>query len=171
MNTRRAAGALAGTALLVGLGGAPAQALDNSRYSLTFDKQVVATCAGGEEITLYFDVTANRHVRLDEDGTPVWEQRNVSYVGFFTDEATGEVIDFTGTRVVTIDLEADTFTSRGKYRVVTLPGIGTVMHETGRYVEGWTDEQRLFEAGPKVSENPDDPATFALTCRLFGLEA
>jgi DnaJ-class molecular chaperone len=160
----------AAVALLV-TGTGVATALDNTRYSLTFDKEVVATCAGGEEITLYFDVTVNRHVRYDENGESRWESRNVNYDGYFTNEASGEVIEFTGTRNVTIDLDADTFTSRGKYRVVTLPGMGTVMHETGRYIEGWTDGQRIFESGPKISENPDDPATFALTCSLFGLDA
>lgn len=171
MNARRVAGAIAGSALFLGLGSISAQALDNARYSLTFDKEVVATCAGGEEITLYFDLTANRHVRYDDNGENVWESRNVNYDGHFTNEASGEALDFTGTRIVTIDLVADTFTSRGKYRVITLPGIGTVMHETGRYIEDWTSQQLLWSAGPKISENPDDPSTYPLTCGLFGLDA
>ncbi len=170
MHTRRLIRTIATTSVLLVAGAGMAAAQENSRYSLTFEKEVVATCADGSDVTLYFDVTVNRHIsETDADGAALVESRNVNYDGFFTHEASGEVVEFTGTRVVTIDLVADLFTSRGKYRVVTMPGIGPVMHETGRYVETWVSEERLFEAGPKMSENPEDPSTFALTCSLFGL--
>ncbi|WP_404384771.1 hypothetical protein LL946_03350 [Knoellia locipacati] len=170
MQIRRTLRTIAATSVLLLTGAGVAAAQENTRYSLTFDKEVVATCADGSEVTLYFDITVNRHIReADAEGTALVESRNVNYDGYFTHEDSGEVVEFTGTRVVTIDLVADTFTSRGKYRVVTMPGIGPVMLEAGRYVETWVSEERLFEAGPKVSENPEDPSTFALTCSLFGI--
>ena len=158
--------ALAATAALAG----PASAADNSRSSLSWPTtdEIVAVCDDGAEIGLGFDLVRNVHVFEDRDGTVVRESRNVNYTGTFENFATGERYEFQGTRIVTFDFVARTFTSRGNYRTVTMPGAGVVLHTTGMYVED-LDVEGLFhrEAGPRLDEWTAG-GTEAV-CSLFGL--
>lgn len=158
--------ALAATAALAG----PASAADNTRSSLSWPTtdEIVAVCDDGSEIGLGFDLVRNVHVFEDRDGTVVRESRNVNYTGTFENFATGERYEFQGTRIVTFDFVARTFTSRGNYRTVTMPGAGVVLHTTGMYVED-LDVEGLFhrEAGPRLDEWTAG-GTEAV-CSLFGL--
>jgi hypothetical protein len=132
--------------------------------------EVVATCADGSEVGLGFDLTRNVHNFYDSDGELVRQSRNVNYVGTFENFGTGERYTFRGTRIVTFDFVNGTFTSRGNYRTVTMPGAGTVLHAAGIYVED-LDVEGLFyhQAGPNFDEWA--PGGDAAVCSLFGLEA
>jgi len=130
---------------------------------------VVATCEGGVEIGLGFDLTLNVHDQYDRSGELTRQIRNVNYTGIFENLATGEEYRFQGTRVVTFDFVDGTFTSRGNYRTVTMPGTGTVLHTTGMYVED-LDIEGLFyrQAGPVFDEWTDGAGD--AVCSLFGLQ-
>lgn len=150
---------------ILGFGATGASAQDNTRYTRTLDPRVVTVCANGDTITLGFDITVNRHIQeYDESGQPLLETRNIVGVGTFTDVATGAEISFRDTRILTIDWSTSISTSRGNYRIVTLPGVGAVMLSAGRFVEDRTlplGDDFLFLAGPKDSEESDP----ALACR------
>lgn len=160
--------AIAATATLA----PPASAADNSRGSLSWPTtdEVVAVCDGGAEIGLGFDLTRNVHQFADRSGEVVREMRNVNYTGTFENFDTGERYEFQGTRIVTFDFVAGTFTSRGNYRTVTMPGAGTVLHTAGIYVED-LDVEGLFhrQAGPVFDEW--SAGGDAAVCSLFGLDA
>lgn len=164
--------ATAGFGLATVLTAAPAaQAAENltrDRLSWAPADEVVATCADGSDIGLGFDLVRNVHLFTDASGEVVKESRNVNYTGIFENLDTGERYTFQGTRIVTFDLVAGTFTSRGNYRTVTMPGAGTVLHEAGMYVED-LDVEGLFhhQAGPTFDEW--DAGGADAVCSLFGL--
>ena len=148
----------------------PASADTMTRDSLSWpaSDEVVATCEGGAEIGLGFDLTRNVHDKYDSADELTRQVRNVNYTGIFENLATGERYTFQGTRVVTFDFVDGTFTSRGNYRTVTMPGAGTVLHTTGMYVED-LDVEGLFyrQAGPVLDEWTTGGAE--AVCSLFGL--
>ncbi len=149
----------------------PASADTMTRDSLYWpaSDEVVATCEGGVEIGLGFDLTRNVHEQYDRSGELTRLIRNVNYTGIFENLATGEEYRFQGTRVVTSDFVDGTFTSRGNYRTVTMPGTGTVLHTTGMYVSD-LDIEGLFyrQAGPVFDEWTDGAGD--AVCSLFGLQ-
>ena len=160
--------AVGGVAALTG----PAVAAEVERGSLSWpaSDEVVATCEGGVEIGLGFDLTRNVHDFHDRDGDVVRQMRNVVYVGYFERLDTHEQYRFHGSRVVTFDFVDGEFISRGAYRIVTMPGSGSVFRTAGRYVED-LDVEGLFhaESGPRFDEwsvGGDE-----VSCALFGLEA
>jgi hypothetical protein len=173
MNTQttRAALLLVSVGLTATVLAAPAAADTMTRDSLSWpaSDEVVATCEGGAEIGLGFDLTRNVHDRYDGSGELTRQIRNVNYTGIFENLATGDRYTFQGTRVVTFDYVEGTFTSRGNYRTVTMPGAGTVLHTAGMYVED-LDVEGLFyhQAGPVLDEWTAGGA--AAVCSLFGLE-
>jgi hypothetical protein len=148
----------------------PASADTMTRDSLSWpaSDEVVATCEGGVEIGLGFDLTRNVHHQYNGAGELTREIRNVNYTGIFENLATSEEYTFQGTRVVTFDFVDGSFTSRGNYRTVTMPGAGTVLHTTGMYVED-LDIEGLFyhKAGPVFDEWTDGAGD--AVCSLFGL--
>ena len=169
MHHRRFAAVAALSAAILGVAAAPASAQDNFRYTRTLPPRVVAVCDNGDTITLGFDITVNQHIaEYDSSGRPLLETRNIVGVGTFTDVATGEVVTFRETRVLTIDWSTSISTSRGAYRIVTVPGGGAVMLSAGRFVEDRSlpiGDDDIWLAGPKDSEESDP----ALACALFGL--
>lgn len=158
--------ALAGSALFT----APAQAAENTRDAVSWapSDEVVAVCDDGSRIGLGFDLVRNIHVHSDRTGEVLREMRNVNYTGIFEDLDSGERYTFQGTRIVSLDFEEGLFVSRGNYRTVTMPGAGTVLHESGMYVED-LDVEGLFyhRAGPDFDEW--DLGGAEAVCSLFGL--
>lgn len=136
-------------------------------WSADDPEAVVATCADGSQVGLGFDIWRNTVVRSDADGSAVSETRTNTYVGSFVHLTSGEVYTFRGTRIVTFDFVRGTFTSRGDYRTVTMPGAGVVLHDAGIQVDALEEELVLFSAGPK-----DDEFTLGAdaVCSLFGLD-
>lgn len=166
----KAALVVAATALTVTVMAAPASADTTTRESLSWPTtdEVVATCEGGAEIGLGFDLTRNVHDKYDGSGELTRQIRNVNYTGIFENMATGERYTFRGTRIVTFDFVDRTFTSQGNYRTVTMPGAGIVLHTAGIYVED-LDVEGLFyhQGGPVFDEWSEGGA--AAVCSLFGL--
>lgn len=172
MNLLRTAAAVTMMTGSVGALAAPATAAPVDRESLSWpaSDEVVATCEGGVEIGLGFDLTRNVHDRYNRDGELVRQMRNVVFVGYFERLDTHEQHRFHGSRVVTMDFVDGTFTSVGAYRIVTMPGEGAVFLEAGRYVEDLDVEGVFYaQSGPKFDEW--DEGGEAVSCALFGLAA
>lgn len=170
-----AAGA-AGLALAVGVVSPASAAVTNERSTFAFEPDPFTTCAGGEEITLGFDGIRNIHTTTDANGDLVRWMRNVSFTGTFRLVGTDRTFTFDGTRIVRYEASTNLFTSIGKVRVITLPGLGLLMHETGRYVADWDSDELFFSAGPKYSDQSRDPkvqaeVAAAVCTQVFGLEA
>ena len=166
-----AAAAGCSLALLAAAGPVSAASTTNStREVVALSQDPVTTCAGGEVITLGFDVVRNRHFRYDRTGELASEVRNVNFTGTFVNTATGDTVTFQGTRVITFDYAAGTFFSRGNARTVTMPGEGTVFHAAGQYLEDLEVEGLLHRSsGPRQDELAEGGA--AAACSLFGLSA
>lgn len=170
-NRRKFASIVAGCAVSVFALAAPAAAAENTtRFAFSFPPdEVVATCSNGDDIGLGFDLIRNVHQFYDDAGNLVKESRNVNYTGIFQNLSTGEQYTFQGTRHVTFDFVAGTFTSTGNYRTVTQPGTGTVLHSAGREVFDLVNEVVLYSSGPKYDETSAGAASDI--CGLFGLTA
>jgi hypothetical protein len=165
------AGLVAASVTLAGASAASAaQNVNRESLSWPTTDEIVATCADGSKVGIGFDLTRNVHDFFSADGEHLRQSRNVNYVGTFENLSSGERYSFRGTRVVTLDFVRGTFTSRGNYRTVTMPGTGTVLHAAGIYVED-LDVEGLFyhEAGPGLDEWA--PGGDAAVCSLFGLGA
>ena len=65
-----------------------------------------------------------------------------------TNDVTGTSVRDTGSRHITFDFVANTFTETGVLRHVTVSGSGIVLHEAGRIVISLTDDSVIFMAGP-----------------------
>lgn len=168
-HAKRFAVLVAGCALTFVGAMAPASAADNvTRETLSFPAEAVATCEGGVQIGLGFDIVRNVHDYSDSSGTIVRERRNVNFIGIFSVMGTDQTYTFQGARIVTQDFVTGTFTSVGNYRTVTQPGTGIVFHAAGREM---FDENfdLVFSAGPKYDEA--SPAAQSDICGLFGLQA
>ena len=154
--------------LLIGTAGG-ASAGDNTRSALSWapSDEVVATCADGTEIGLGFDIVRNRHFTYGDNGEVLRELRNINYVGIFENLSTADRYTFRGTRTVTWDFVAGTFTSTGNYRTVTQPGQGAVFHTTGREVWDLVTDTLIDKTGPAYDEWSEGAQ--AVTCGLFGL--
>jgi hypothetical protein len=167
-HTKRLAVLIAGCVLpVIGTMG-PASAADNTtREVLAFPAETVATCEGGAEVGLGFDIVRNVHEYTDSTGEVVLIRRNVNYTGIFSLMGTGQTVTFQGARIVTIDLVTGSFTSVGNYRTLTQPGTGVVFHAAGREM---FDENfdLVFSAGPKYDEA--SPGAQSDICGLFGLQ-
>lgn len=173
MNRIRTAAVTAASAVAVLVAAVPAHAWDlNERSPLPPDLAIpepVATCGDGQTVTLAFTGMRNVHRNFDDSGDPVYEMRTIRYTGTFAVEGTPMIHTFPGTRVITIDIANNLFTSVGNYRTVPIPGSGLALHETGRYVQDWDGEERYFSAGPKFSEYA--PGGAAAVCGIFNLPA
>lgn len=173
MNRIRTAAVTAASAVAVLATALPAHAWDfTERSPLPPDLAIpepVTTCGNGQTVTLAFTGMRNVHRNFDEAGEPVYEMRQIRYTGTFAVAGTSMTHTFPGTRIITIDIANNLFTSVGNYRTVPIPGSGLALHETGRYVQDWDGEERYFSAGPKFSEY--SPGGAAATCGIFGLPA
>ena len=84
----------------------------------------------------------------DRSGSLVKQVRHVRFVGTNTNDVTGTSVRDTGSRHITFDFVANTFTETGVLRHVTVPGSGIVLHEAARIVISLTDDPVIFMAGP-----------------------
>ena len=148
---------------------APASAATNSTSTVSFAPadEVVATCAGGVEIGLGFEIVRREHHYYDADGNEIRMSRNVNFTGIFENLSTGQRYTFQGTRHVTFDWVANTFMGTGNFRTVTQPGVGIVLHYAGRDVASLLDDSTLFSSGPRLMEF--DPEAADALCGLYGL--
>lgn len=148
---------------------APANAVENViREAVTIPAEPVATCEGGTQVGLGFDIVRTIHTFTDKNGEPTRILRNVEFTGVFQLLGTDEQSTFQGTRIVTFDLLDGTFTSVGNYRTVTQPGTGIVFHSAGREVFDENDAL-VFSSGPKYDELSGGAQDEI--CGLFGLDA
>lgn len=147
----------------------PASAADNSRSSIVFEQEPVASCSGGETITLGFDIVRNIHLTYDESGEPTLMRRNVNFTGILQVEGTDREHTFQGAIMFTADYVTGLFTRAGNQRSVTQPGLGKVIQDAGRTVADIEDPDNLyFSAGPKESDLTPDELNAAY-CGVFSL--
>lgn len=160
----------AAAALLVGsvLGATPASAQENFRGSVTFPADApVVECDGGVGIGLTFDVDFTFHWTYDEDAL-VRERLILRYTGYFENLATGErSAPVRGTGNTVTDYADGTRTTSGSGRSMTMPGVGTVLHEAGHAVFDLETGQLLISHGPTVNEATTEGAK--LVCSAMGL--
>jgi hypothetical protein len=110
-------------------------AVDCSPYGFDFENQVV----GEEEVSI--------DTFYDSQGEPTRVVVHDSFVETDRNSVTGKTLRFTGNRVETFDLVAGTRTVVGHSAVMTDPGHGIVIHDTGRVVFD-APFHVSFEAGP-----------------------
>jgi hypothetical protein len=108
---------------------------DCSPFGFNFQNEVV----GQEEVTV--------DTFYDSQGTTVRVVVHDSFVDTDTNSVTGKTLPFSGNRVETFDLIAGTRTVVGRSAVMTDPGHGIVIHDTGRNVFD-APFHVSFEAGP-----------------------
>ena len=104
-------------------------------YGFAFENQVV----GEEEVTV--------DTFFNSQGEPRKVVVHDSFLETDTNSVTGKTMRFSGNRVETFDLVADTRTVVGRSFVVTDPGHGIVIQDTGRVVFD-APFHVSFEAGP-----------------------
>ena len=112
-----------------------ASTVDCSPYGFAFENQVV----GAEEVTV--------DTFFNSQGEPRRVVVHDSFDETDTNSVTGKILRFRGNRVETFDLVAGTRTVTGISFVVTDPGHGIVIHDTGRVVFD-APFHVSFEAGP-----------------------
>jgi hypothetical protein len=115
---------------------------DCNPFGFNFENEVV-----GEEV-----VSVNTF--YDSQGTPARVVVHDSFVETDTNSVTGKTLPFSGNRVETFDLIAGTRTVVGRSAVMTDPGRGIVIHDTGRVVFS-APFHVSFEAGPHDVLNGD----------------
>src|SRR5262245_24133476 len=93
---------------------------------------------------------------VDDDESVLREVIEAQFVGTATNDATGQALPADGERHIVRDFVAGTWTETGTLRHVTVPGSGTVLHQSGRIVyplpavpqPDVIPKVELFEAGP-----------------------
>jgi hypothetical protein len=115
---------------------------DCSPFGFAFQNQVV-----GQEVV-------SVDTFYDSRGTPTRVVVHDSFVETDTNSVTGKTLPFSGNRVETFDLIAGTRTVVGRSNVMTDPGHGIVIHDTGRVVFS-APFHVSFEAGPHDVLNGD----------------
>jgi hypothetical protein len=143
--TLAAAGAVAALALSTSAGATPPThedfsvpytfSVDCSPYGLDFENEVTGVESGFVE-TFYDQAGAQTTVVVHD-----------SFRETDTNSVTGKVMGFSGNRVETFDLVAGTRTVTGRSSLMTDPGHGVVIHDTGRVVFD-APFHVSFEAGP-----------------------
>ena len=167
---RRLAGTVAATTAMAAASlaaAAPASAQENLRGSVSFPAAPVVECDGAMQIGLGFDVDLTFHWTYEGDAL-VRERLTMRYTGQFANLSTGEVsTPVRGTSNTVIDLTEGTLTASGNPRSMTMPGVGVVLHEAGRFVLDLETGQVLVERGPKLNETTPEGAR--LVCEAMGL--
>jgi hypothetical protein len=115
---------------------------DCSPFGFNFQNEVV----GQEEVSV--------DTFYDSQGTTKRVVVHDSFVETDTNSVTGKTLPFSGNRVETFDLVAGTRTVVGRSAVMTDPGHGIVIHDTGRVVFD-APFHVSFEAGPHDVLNGD----------------
>jgi hypothetical protein len=123
-------------------------------------------CASGVVLTEEVTEDLRFTTFFDRAGTPVRVTVHVNYVGVVTNPVNGQSVEdlahFTGT----IDLRDGTDTTVGLYYGSTVPGLGTVVRDVGRFVRD-ANGTVIFEAGThEVLAADGDPT--ALYCAALG---
>jgi hypothetical protein len=95
---------------------------DCNPYGLNFQNQV----RGVESLFI--------ETFYDSQGTPTTLVVHDSFQEADTNSVTGKTLSFAGTEVDTYDLKAGTRTVDGREFLMTDPGVGIVIHDTGRVV-------------------------------------
>ena len=126
-------------------------AVDCSPYGFDFENQVV----GAEEVSV--------DTFYDAQGEPRRVVVHDTFLETDRNSATGKTMRFRGNRIETFDLVAGTRTVDGVSFVVTDPGHGIVIHDSGRVVFD-APFHVSFEAGPHgpLHGNIDELACSAL---------
>jgi hypothetical protein len=93
----------------------------------------IAVCDGIELIRIAdFKITVK--VFFDTDGTPITLKITERQKNEVFNSLTGESVSYPGNLTITVDLTDDTTTVAGTGIIVTLPGIGPFIRDTGRLV-------------------------------------
>jgi len=170
MTARILGTAVAAAALATGsvIAATSASAQENFRGSVTLPSEgPVVECDGGVGIGLTFDVDFSFHWAYDEDAL-VRERLILRYTGYFENVTTGErSTPVRGTGNTVTDYTDGTRTTSGSGRSMTMPGVGTVLHEAGHAVFDLASGELLISHGPTVNEATPEGAK--LVCSLMGL--
>ena len=170
MTARILGTAMATAALATGsiVAATPASAQENVRGSVTLPSEgAVVECDGDVGIGLTFDVDFVFHWTYDDAGL-VRERLTLRYTGYFEYLSTGErSTPVRGTGNTVTDYADGTRTTSGNGRSMTMPGVGTVLHEAGHAVFDLETGQLLVSHGPAVNEATPEGAQ--LVCAAMGL--
>jgi len=156
MTARILGTAMATAALATGsiVAATPASAQENVRGSVTLPSEgAVVECDGDVGIGLTFDVDFVFHWTYDDAGL-VRERLTLR-----------SPVRGTGNTVT--DYADGTRTTSGNGRSMTMPGVGTVLHEAGHAVFDLETGQLLVSHGPAVNEATPEGAQ--LVCAAMGL--
>ncbi|SOC52351.1 hypothetical protein [Ornithinimicrobium cerasi] len=160
------------TALLTVTGAGAAMAAPPLQDTITIvEPAPVTTCADGETISVYFDVSYRQWETFAEDGTPETLKLNMVYTGAFVNDATGDEVPLQGTRSIVFDFVNDSYSDSGNHRTLTQPGEGWVLKRAGRYLSTASNpDVATFISGPDFHEMSPGVDTSRVVCGLFGLE-
>lgn len=164
---------LAATTALLTVSGAGAAAAAPPLRDTIFivEPAPVTTCAGGETISVYFEVSYRQWETYAPDGTPETLKLNMVYTGAFVNDATGAEVPHQGTRSILFDFVNDYYSDSGNHRTLTQPGEGWVLKRAGRFEATVTNpDVATFISGPDFHEMSPGVDTSAVVCGLFGLE-
>ena len=100
----------------------------------------------GFGVMLEGDVTRTDTTFTDESGTPTRTAIHIRFTGTLTNPLTGKAVLDNGSFQRTIDASDGSITVTGGFRVVTAPGEGVLLHQTGRGI--LLDGEGVFGAGP-----------------------
>ena len=86
----------------------------------------------GFGVTLEGDVTRTDTTFTDQSGTPTRTAIHIRFTGTLTNPQTGKSVLDNGSFQRTIDPSDRSVTVTGGFRVITAPGAGVLLHQTGR---------------------------------------
>lgn len=137
------------------------------RGSVSLPAAPVVECDGGVTLALAFDVDFTNTWTYDGD-VLVRERLLLRYTGHVENLSTGErSVPVRGTGNTVVDLVDGTRSVSGNGRSMTMPGVGTVLHEAGHAVFDHETGELLVSHGPVVSEATAEGAQ--LLCAAMGL--
>lgn len=168
MNLRRLATVLALTTTAVVTAAAPSYAgmvraeIDPSTHPAT-----VWTCDDGTVVSA--NVTGGSilmGMRTAPDGSELFTM-NMSYTLAMTDTSDGRTLEGRGTMRLVVDGVTGTVTESGNSRSFTLPGLGAVLHQAGRFVSVPDSTDPVSSAGRYLDAAVDGE----FLCTWFGHDA
>jgi hypothetical protein len=132
-------------AALVAASGAQAAAPTTTVTSFHLTIPNFISC-DGFAITHDSDVTRRVTTFTDESGTPTRVVTHVHFSGTLTNPQTGRSVADSGSFKRIVDVSDGSITVTGRFRVITAPDEGVLLHQTGRGT--LLNGQVLFAAGP-----------------------